>query len=387
MNLPPELISEVISYVTDPRDVIALLTTNKTLATFTKRCIEILRYDGRNDNTLTIVDADFVLKLRRLRVVEPYIMPKYITDIVLVAQMPFISQVAFDFRSPDDDFSLNSGSDTCSVMMKMFLSAFHKSRRIDDEGNLIITTRYLEPKDRFLFRCPDSIDIIIRGNTFACLSEVADDITNDDDERKYNVITSDYVYEDRLVLNIPTEPARFEYYLSVSEFHFTPKIEFETGDPSYLLDSIAYLIKEGCLKRAKMYMPAVDNLAQVDEKIFNVGYDFDPANIEKQSFPAIGLHFTEEGELTERKDGIELDIPFVTNEEVIRLILEWFPKITLIGLFLKTVDELTSLKNILLLLAERNVKAIVYTSLDISEYQSDRVSIVKPRYIDIYSIV
>ena len=385
MELPPEIMCEIISYMTDPRDVMALFKTNNELASFAKRCVEILRYDDRN-SIHPAIDVNLVLKLRHLRVVTPYISLKHITDVVLVAQMPFISQVSLDFSTLDDDFDISSSSrDTSIVMMKIFLSAFHKTRIINGKGNLIGTTRYIEPKNRFFFRCPDHIDVIIRGDTFACLSELADDIMDDDLVEKYYRIANDYVEVDKLVLNIPTQSSDFENHLNVSEFHFTPQIEIETGNPSYLLETIGYMINEGCLKRAKMYMPSSSD----DEEIFDVGYDFDPTNMDKQSFPAIGFSFNVEGNIIERKleYGIELDIPFVVNEEKIRLILEWFPKVTLIGLFLKTTDEITSLKSILSLLMERNIKAIIYTSLSIDEHRSDHVSVVKPRYIDMYSIV
>ena len=80
-------------------------------------------------------------------------------------------------------------------------------------------------------------------------------------------------------------------------------------------------------------------------------------------------------ELSVDEVSIELDIPFVISEEKIKLILQWFPKLTLIGLFLRDVkEEQEEVKRILLLLASRQIKAIVYSLDHIAELQSEIVS-------------
>lgn len=366
MEFPTEILCKIIGYLTDPRDVSNLLVTNSVVSSITRRAIEALRYDGRSENIPTRVNVDLVLNLRHLRIVEPYIHLNEITDIILIAQMPHLSHASFDFVNVDLDSILTSHIFP-QMMMEMFLSAFHRSRHINDDGRLVVTTRYVQPQDRFCFRCLDNVDIIVRGDSFGFLSTESN-VEFCEDKFVYYSIASPYIDELKLVLNVASDLASVNF-LVIKELHCTPNIDDFVDDENItLLDLIAYMAEEGLLRKVKMYMPKSTS----NGKFFDRGYFFDPSNIRKEDFPAT--------------NEIELDIPFVLSEDIVRDILEWFPKVTLIGLYMRDCSQLGTLSNVRDLLREHNVRAKIYTTV-MQEYHGEHMDYVEPKYIDIFNVI
>ncbi len=373
MEIPPETTCEAISYITDPRDVLALERTNVAIATLAKQCVEVLRYDSRTKLVPESINVDFVLQFSRLRIVEPYIRLETLSNIYPVAQMPFISQVSFDFSHLNEWYELPvSARDAFVMMMEFFLSAFQTHRVINERSQTIKSIRSMKPEDRFFFRGPYySGDVILRNNTFAYLSEYPPRIgENEIDE--YLTFAERYTHPTRLVTNIPTKPSSYELFVSIREFHFTSNIDLTLGGAgSTLLNDISYMNNEGALTLAKMYMVG----SSENKELFDRGYDFEPDEIETSYFPATG-------------EPIALDIPFIIVEDHINKLLEWFPKLTLSGLFLFDYSrEEEALKNVLKLLESRGIQVIIYSTALIEELQSELTSFVQPLATDIYDII
>ena len=99
--------------------------------------------------------------------------------------MPFLSQVAIYLSGIDGHLTLESTREEFLLMIKMFLSSFHKTRLIDAEGNLTTTTRYISKENRFFFRCADRTDVIIRRDSFAYLTKEPEGFEDEDDVQSY----------------------------------------------------------------------------------------------------------------------------------------------------------------------------------------------------------
>ena len=369
-KLPAETQCKAVSYITDPRDILDLERTDETMASLAHQCVEILRYDRRTESIPEYVDDDLVLRLQRIRSVQAYIRLEELANVVPIVQMPFISEVAFDFRNLNETYGIPiSKRDAFVMMVKLVLSAFHTRYVIDETGNLIKQKRIMKPEDRFYFAGPyNKGNIVLRGNTFAYLSQDPGRI-DESEEGDYFALVAGYTHITKLVTNIFMNTSSYEELLGIREFHFASNIE----EPVTILNDIAYLNTDGSLIRAKVYMPpmlATDR----DSDIFDQGYDFTPRSTVNSYFPA--------------ENPIELDIPFVIDESKIERILEWFPELTMVGLFLKDYNvEYMSLRHILDLLAPRNIKAVIYSLITIPEIQSNLVSFAYPAYIDISTIV
>lgn len=360
MEFPPEILSKIISYITDPRDVFALTKTSPLISSITQRCVEVLRYDSRGYPS-DFVHITLVVKLRHLRIIKPYVSLRYVQDIVLVAQLPHICEVAFALEDLEYEWAI-SRRDFAATVMDLFLSAFHRNCYVNGDGDLIENVRYVQPENRFTFVCPNRIDVIIRGDAFAFLSRPPDE-NRENDEVAYYAVASRYMGDAKLFANTTIATSSYENFLTIKEFHFTLDIDIYVDVMNTILNSIAYMNNEGLLRKAKMYTPD------------GGGYYFNPAASEKDDLPAT--------------NEIELDIPFVLDDNLIQQVIEWFPKMTLVGLYLDSGEEIEKCKEITSLLTSRNIKVKVYTSIfpDSLDYQDDLVSIVKPERINISSVV
>lgn len=372
LTLPEEVTCDIVSRINDPRDIQRLRRTNQMFRRLASDCIRVLEYPS--DTLDDTVPIELVLSLPRLEIIKPFVRLNQTRDLFDLAQLPYLRQVSIDVNnlmnpkySPLMEYSC---TDLSSILRLIFLDAYANQR---DPQTLQLTKRSFVGA-RVLLRNEYSIDLILGGadgHSVALLNGDDPLGVEFNDPALLSIIQERFFDPSHLILGIPiSRDSGFIDWLAPTEtWELTETVYHHRLND--LLPDIAYLNNENALKSVRLLMSRGDP----DEDHFDHGYKFNPSRINREYFPA--------------ENPIALDIPFESSSRLINAVLEFFPKVTLIGLYYvydlshPEADLLTILQD----LTSRSISVKVYTQHVLGDYTNPLVTFVPPLYIDPYDLI
>lgn len=375
-TLPEELTCDIVSRVHDPRDIQRLRQTNQLFNRLAPVCIRRLEYlpgemlDER-------VQINLVLSLPQLEVIKPFVQIYEPVDLFDLARMPHLRQVSIDLYNLTrknaylHPFECSDRDKFARALQFTFLNAY-ATQRDPRTGR---RKKRSFAGSRILLRDETSTDLILGGPEGQTVAIINGDIPADvvlRDPWILHGIQDKFLNPSNLILDVTLSDDAGDIVWFAPVVNWTLTTNVYSRRPDDFLPDVAFLNDEHVLRSVRLLMP--EGTVEDDEQYFTKGYKFNPARLDREYFPA--------------ENPIALDIPFILNRQLIDFILESFPKLTLIGLFVDdVVKQEVDLRTILDTLMARSVRVKVYTREALSSYNNSLVTFVPPRIIDPYDLI
>jgi hypothetical protein len=373
-TLPEELTCEIVSRVQDPRDIQRLRRTNQLFNRLAPACIRRLEYPP-DDTLAEPVSLDLVLTLPNLEVIKPFVQITEPADLFDLARMAHLRHVAVDLfdllrkNAYLHQFNSSGNSKLSRALQFTFLNAY-ATRRDPLTGQ---RRKRSFAGTRILLRDDTSTDLILGGldgRTVGILNgdQPADVVLMD--PWILGEIQERFLEPSTLIMDVvmAEDAGDIDHFAPVVNWTLTTNV-YSRRQPDFLPD-VAYLNTERVLRSVRLLMPEGDTEAGY----FDKGYKFNPDQLNREYFPA--------------ENPIALDIPFIVNPALISLILEFFPKVTLLGLFVRDLSKQeVDLRFILDMLTLHSILVNVYTRQPLSDYTNPLVTFVPPLAIEPYDLI